>query len=190
LPSLPVDAAEELTSRTRSDLAGEPSPGGLTVSTFHELCLTLGREAGTLPPEPADKTQEWWDEILPRALYDALSVVGGRYHAIVVDEGQDFARDWLDSLYLMLTDAEHDVLYVFHDPEQALYRDDAVASLGLAEYVVSNRRARRNAVEKCGRLSERSATPVPGHGPSGIGNLSATRRCAYARSRLFGLPLF
>jgi hypothetical protein len=117
------------------DLAGEPAPGGLVVSTFHELCLTLGREAGTLPPEPANKTQAWWDEVLPRALYDALSVVGGRYHAIVVYEGQDFAREWLDSLYLMLTDPEHDVLYVFHDPEQALYRDDVVASLGAARAV-------------------------------------------------------
>jgi superfamily I DNA/RNA helicase len=57
------------------DLAGEPAPGGLTVSTFHELCLTLGREAGTLPPEPADKTQACWDEVLPRALDDALSVI-------------------------------------------------------------------------------------------------------------------
>jgi hypothetical protein len=63
-------------------------------------------------------------------------VVGGRYHAIVVDEGQDFARGWLDSLYLMLTEPEHDVLYIFHDPEQALFRDDVVASLGLSEYVV------------------------------------------------------
>ncbi len=109
------------------DLESASAPGGLKVTTFHELCLTLGREAGTLPPEPADKTQEWWDEVLPRALDDALSVVGGRYHAIVVDEGQDFARGWLDSLYLMLTDPAHDVLYVFHDPDQALYRDDVVA---------------------------------------------------------------
>jgi hypothetical protein len=134
--SLPVTAAEELASSTRSYLASEPAPGGLLVTTFHELCLTLGREAGTLPPEPVEKTQEWWDEVLPRALDDALSVVGSRYHAIVVDEGQDFARDWLDSLYLMLTDPDHDVLYVFHDPEQALYRVDVVASLGLPEYVV------------------------------------------------------
>jgi superfamily I DNA/RNA helicase len=58
------------------------------------------------------------------ATNDALSVVGGRYHAIVVDEGQDFARDSLDSLHLMLTDPEHDVLYVFHDPDQSLYRGD------------------------------------------------------------------
>jgi hypothetical protein len=58
------------------DLASAPAPGGLLVTTFHQLCMTLGREAGTLPPEPADKTQEWWDETLPRAMDKALSVVG------------------------------------------------------------------------------------------------------------------
>jgi hypothetical protein len=116
-----------------ADLAGAPAPGGLHVSTFHELCLTCGREAGTLPPEPAVKTQEWWDETLPRALEDATPTVGARYHAIVVDEGQDFAEEWLASLSLLLTDPD-DVFYVFHDPAQALFRDDAVASLGFPEF--------------------------------------------------------
>jgi hypothetical protein len=105
----------------------------LHVSTFHELCLTAGREAGTLPAEPAVKTQEWWDETLPRALEDATPTVGARYHAIVVDEGQDFAEEWLASLSLLLTDPE-DVYYVFHDPAQALFRTDAVASLGFPEF--------------------------------------------------------
>ncbi|CAN5580622.1 hypothetical protein BH23CHL7_BH23CHL7_15940 [soil metagenome] len=44
-----------------------------------------------------------------------------------IDEGQDFARSWLESLELMLGEPGVDVLYVFHDPEQALYRDDVVA---------------------------------------------------------------
>lgn len=116
-------------------LAGAPAPGGLDVLTFHELCLRLGREANTLPdPEPAEKTRDWWDEILPSALDAAIPVVGGRYHAIVVDEGQDFAQPWLESLYLMLADPDNDVMYVFHDPDQALYRDDMVATLGLPEF--------------------------------------------------------
>jgi hypothetical protein len=118
------------------ELADAPAPGGLHVSTFHELCLTLAREAGTLPPEPAVKQSDWFDEALPRALEEALPAVGGRYHAIVIDEGQDFDRWWLDLLYVMLTDPEHDVLYVFHDPEQSLYQADVVAGLGLNEYPI------------------------------------------------------
>ena len=73
---------------------------------------------GTAIPQRA----QWASDLV--CGHDAIPVVGGRYHAIVVDEGQDFARGWLDSLYLMLTDREHDVLYVFHDPAQSLYRDD------------------------------------------------------------------
>ena len=34
----------------------------------------------------------------------------------------------------MLVDPDDDVLYVFHDPEQALYRDDVVGTLGLPEF--------------------------------------------------------
>jgi hypothetical protein len=128
---------QPLARMLHDELADAPAPGGLHVTTFHELCLTLGREAGTLPvPEPADKTQDWWDVTLPRALEAAIPVVGGRYHAIVIDEGQDFTRDWLESLFLMLTDPDHDVLYVFHDPAQALFREDVVATLGLPEYTV------------------------------------------------------
>jgi hypothetical protein len=80
--------------------------------------------------------QQWWDETLPRALEQALSVVGGRYHAIVVDEGQDFDRWWLDLLYVMISDPKEDVLYVFHDPGQALYREDVMAELGLPRFHV------------------------------------------------------
>ncbi len=50
------------------ELESASAPGGLLVTTFHELCLTFGREAGTLPAAPADKTQEWWDVVLPQAL--------------------------------------------------------------------------------------------------------------------------
>ena len=57
-----------------------------------------------------------------------------RYHAIVVDEGQDFDPEWLASLEALLIDGRDDVLYVFHDPAQAIYRDDAVAQLGLPTY--------------------------------------------------------
>jgi len=119
------------------ELATVATPRDLDVLTFHELCLRLGREAGTLPAvEPVEKDQDWFDRVLPGALDAAIPKVGGRYHAIVVDEGQDFARSWLESLFYLLVDPESDVFYVFHDPAQALYREDVVASLGLPEYVL------------------------------------------------------
>ena len=60
--------------------------------------------------------------------------MGGTYHAIVIDEGQDFEKAWLESLFYLLVDDKEDVLYVFHDPDQALYREDVVGTLGLPDY--------------------------------------------------------
>ena len=108
--------------------------GLLEVKTFHQLCEDLGREAGVLPIRPTPVRQEWWDRTLPRALDDAAVELGGRYHAIVVDEGQDFDAEWLASLEALLIDGREDVLYVFHDPAQAIYRDDVVAQLELPTY--------------------------------------------------------
>ena len=105
------------------ELATVATPGGLDVLTFHELCLRLGREAGTLPAvEPVEKDQDWFDVVLPAALDAAIPKIGGRYHAIVVDEGQDFALGWLESLFYLLVDPESDVFYVFHDPAEGLPR--------------------------------------------------------------------
>ena len=53
--------------------------GHLTVSTFHQLCEDLGREAGTLPPKPDPVPQAWFDGRLPRALDAAIEQLGARY---------------------------------------------------------------------------------------------------------------
>ena len=51
------------------------STGLLTVSTFHQLCEDLGREAGTLPTKPADPVPpEWFNETLPDALDAAIEL--------------------------------------------------------------------------------------------------------------------
>ena len=110
------------------------STGHLTVSTFHQLCEDLARKAGMLPTKPNPVTREWFDETLPDALDEAVEELGPTFHAIVIDEGQDFDADWLVSLEALLFDPKDDVLYVFHDPAQAIYRDDVVETLGLTTF--------------------------------------------------------
>jgi hypothetical protein len=123
--------ARLLTELTADDAA---RTGRLTVSTFHQLCEDLGREAGTLPEKPHPVTPEWFSEALPDALDEAIEELGPRFHAVVIDEGQDFDADWLVSLEALLYEPKLDVLYVFHDPAQAIYRDDVVETLGLVPY--------------------------------------------------------
>ncbi|MBP1706086.1 MAG: hypothetical protein H6Q36_1825 [Chloroflexi bacterium] len=109
-------------------LADAPAPGGLEVHTFHGLCETLAEQAGVLPPPPAERGADWFDRELPAALDRAIAArPDARRHAIVVDEGQDFARSWLESLDLLLERPGEDVLWAFHDPGQALHRDDVLA---------------------------------------------------------------
>jgi len=114
------------------DEDGEPPDRRPVVTTFHGLCERLGTQARVLPPKPAILPREWWDVTLPGALDAAIDKLPGeRFHAIVIDEGQDFEPAWLTSLEFLLHDPADGVLWVFHDPGQALYRDDRVAELGL-----------------------------------------------------------
>ncbi len=43
------------------------------------------------------------------------------------------SASWLESLTFLLEDPADDVLWIFHDPGQALFRDDHVAELGLQQ---------------------------------------------------------
>ncbi|MDQ3871013.1 MAG: NERD domain-containing protein [Chloroflexota bacterium] len=127
---------QPLARMLREHLSDAAAPAGLDVLTFHELCLRLGRNAGALPPEPLVKDQPWFDDVLPRALDQAIQALDLRYHAIIVDEAQDFEGSWLLSLDLLLSAPGQDVFYVFHDPSQALYRPDLVGSLDLQQFPV------------------------------------------------------
>ena len=123
--------ARALADETR-DVAEQT--GRLRVSTFHQLCEDLAREADTLPPKPDPITSGWFADELVIALDAAIEQRGPRFHAIVVDEGQDFESGWLASLEALLYGGKEDVLYVFHDPAQAVFRADQTGELGLTEF--------------------------------------------------------
>ncbi len=118
-------------------LADLMQTGYLEATTFHDLARRLEEKAGLLPPMPVDPAlRPAWFDAIANGLMEAIDRVPDRFHAIVVDEGQDFARDWLEALSFLLEDPVADVLFVFHDPGQALYRDDEVDSLGLMTYAL------------------------------------------------------
>ncbi len=122
---------QRLATTLLRELADTEAPGGLEVTTFHRLCERMGTTAGVLPARPVPIPPAWWDETLPGALEAAIDALPSeRFHAIVVDEGQDFARGWLETLDFLLGAPGEDTLWVFHDPGQALYRDDVAGELG------------------------------------------------------------
>jgi hypothetical protein len=131
---------QPLSKAIASHPALEPltTSGRLTVSTFHELCRRLATEAVVLPPKPPKVGPEWFSVTLPQALDRAIPIVGGRWQALVVDEGQDFDKRWLESLDLLLAEPGEDVCYIFHDPAQAMFRDDDTAALGLPSFPIED----------------------------------------------------
>ena len=123
---------QRLATTLQRDLADAVKPAGLTVTTFHRLCELLAAKAGTLPTRPSPIPQEWWDRTLPDALDAAIDAdPDARYHAVIIDEGQDFTLGWLESLAMLLVDTQQGIFWVFHDPAQALFRPDVVDQLGL-----------------------------------------------------------
>jgi AAA domain/Nuclease-related domain len=148
------------------ELEEAPAPAGLDVTTFHRLCERLGSDAGVLPPRPEPIPGAWWDETLPGALEAAIDALPDRrYHAVVVDEGQDFETRWFELLQRLLVDPG-DVFWVFHDPGQALIRADVVGGLGLERHeLFENRRNPESIAALAGRFyrgGEEEALSEPG----------------------------
>ncbi len=154
---------QRLATSMTHELEDGPAAADLTVTTFHTLCERMARQADVLPARPSPIPQDWWDTTLPHALESAMSLLPDeRYHAIVVDEGQDFAADWLQTLDLLLHAPGEDVLWVFHDPGQALYRDDVVAAAGLGLEpleLLENRRNPAPVAELASRFYTGAGTP-------------------------------
>ncbi len=147
----------------RDDLSPDLRP---IVHTFHGLCEAMGREAGTLPPKPAgsgDALRAWFDA-LPAALDRAIEALKDeRFHAIVVDEGQDFELDWFASLEFLFQTPADGVLWVFHDPGQAIMRDDVVGQVSGLEplELAEDYRSPRPVADLAERFYHGPVTPLP-----------------------------
>lgn len=114
-------------------------PTSVTVSHFHELCLHLAKQAGSLPREQqSHSSQTWFDQTLPELLLTAVEIIGPQYDAIIVDEAQDFRPTWWIPLLYTLKDPDQGILYTFYDDNQDLYTN-ATAQLpeGLARFILS-----------------------------------------------------
>ena len=125
---------QPLATAVLRDIANDAEPAARrpVVLTFHGLCETLGARARTLqdrPPVTSTAMGPWFDA-LPATLDRAIEALPDeRFHAIVVDEGQDFELGWLESVEFLFRTPADGVLWVFHDPGQALYREDVVDRL-------------------------------------------------------------
>lgn len=96
-------------------------PEGVTVTHFHGLCREMSKQAGYTIRSVADNRQ-FYNEIMPNALLEAIDQLGPQYDAIIVDEGQDFRENWWLPIVSLLRDPDQGLLYVFYDDNQNIYR--------------------------------------------------------------------
>lgn len=99
----------------------------LTVKHFHGLAADLAADAGIdfCPAGGGPRTEAFWNDEAPDLMEQAIVDldVDGRevhFHAIVVDEAQDFSLGWWYALTQSLLSESDGPLYAFMDPNQSL----------------------------------------------------------------------
>lgn len=100
------------------------APQNVAVFHFHGLCKHLAEQAG-LGYRASRNEQEWFDQVLPGMLFEALAELGPQYDAVIVDEGQDFQETWWETIIELLRDKQTGIWYVFFDDNQNIYRRHA-----------------------------------------------------------------
>jgi len=96
----------------------------ISVVTFHQLCEALVKEADISPKKSID-IHEYYDRSLPEAGFDAAVVLGKKFDAIIVDEGQDFREEYWMVINELL-DEINGILYIFYDDNQNLYKGSPI----------------------------------------------------------------
>lgn len=106
----------------------EKSPLVHKVNVYADWCKKYAKAVKELPKMGADKSQ-YYDKELPHAFSSAqVKLFKDKkqrekmfFDAVIIDEAQDFASEWIDTLLGLLRDKEHGFARVFYDPAQRLY---------------------------------------------------------------------
>lgn len=100
-----------------------------TISYFHSFAIKYLKDAKIDIPFPdhvkedpdSDDWDEFWSDVVPGLLQDAIKSNDKRYDAIILDEAQDFQDEWYMALTELFSDDEDSWFYVFYDPHQSVY---------------------------------------------------------------------
>lgn len=107
---------------------GGVSYGRVDVYAYSEWCEKYVRAAKLKIDKSGDRSQ-YFDKELPQAFVKAQKILAKDkkkrekffYDAVIIDEGQDFASEWVDGFIGLLHNQEHGIVRFFYDPAQRLY---------------------------------------------------------------------
>ncbi|HYG66511.1 MAG TPA: NERD domain-containing protein [Anaeromyxobacteraceae bacterium] len=175
-----------LDEQTRADprIAGH---GTVEVSTFHAFAVALARRSEVEFEVPARGGPEFWDDEVPLILEQALEILRSRsaaplFDAVIVDEAQDFARDWWVTVEGLTRGGRHGRLYAFLDLHQSLRRDPQLPPVPLhARFrLTANCRNTRTIARSASCITGAEVTLLPGI-PEG--EAPSTRRAVTAAAQ-------
>lgn len=96
----------------------------LTIATFHSICASFFAKAKLpfRPPSDPKSQSDFWENEVPNKMFDRVIdlVPQVRFDAVIVDEAQDFARDWWLTVE-SLSREPNGPLVIFFDPNQNLF---------------------------------------------------------------------
>jgi len=113
-------------------------PETVDVQNFHRLVWAWADQAGLrneLNQRAGEVDEETlYTHVFPEILCRAADILGPRYDALIVDEGQDFEEKWFLALAFLLRNPDTAIIYVFKDDNQNLFRPRFVLPWEMTEY--------------------------------------------------------
>jgi hypothetical protein len=99
------------------------APEGVTVNTYYGFCKEMAEQLGVEVDFDRAEEPDFWRNIQEQLL--AATLAGApKWDCLVVDEGQDFKRDWYDILQMFVT--EDSTQLWLEDPLQNLRGTDPI----------------------------------------------------------------
>lgn len=109
-----------LAARLQHLIAGTGSSERVTVRHFHGWCTDQLRTYHVAPPAEGP---EYFDELVATVIgaVERGQLPRGQYAAVMIDEGHDFAPEWLQ-LIVQMVDPETNALLLLYDDAQSIYQ--------------------------------------------------------------------
>jgi hypothetical protein len=136
-PVLVLCYNKTLASRLEHLMQGHGVQDKVAVRNFHEWCREQIRTYGLRMPPPQDSADAYAGLLVQSVVdgVDSNAIPRGQYGAVLIDEGHDFAPEWL-RLVAQMVDPETNSLLLLYDDAQSLYggprrRKFSFASVGI-----------------------------------------------------------
>ena len=127
----------------------------ITIGHFHGLASAWCKKAG-IPffiPDQISDIDAFWRTEASELFSKAIQKADQKFDAIIVDEGQDFRREWWQTLSLLLQDETDGHFFIFYDPLQNLYLgQDLFIPISDNFSLKKNCRNTRKIARKCGQI--------------------------------------